>query len=387
MINSFIYDSIPSGRLDACGYFEPKIPFVPLSSQNYIDNISRISLTERTLVVYFPGSFGNFHEGHMSVVRRAYADAKALTDDFAIIISPASSDYSIDKYGDSDFASNKYRYDRIVSYADELKDLNVIIDLNPMLNFEVDHNFTDFLKFFVEQNIGDFERLASTPVIVSGKDRDFSELERQTDKVRFQYYDAQSDIGTSTNFRPSHRPMPELYLRVHTQAELDVFCQYMGGFYGQIRPIFIGNERQEVKRLAAAGDCVTICKDYADIVPYVPLSRHYAHPLSEPSHHACPDLRAQFERYRGYTVIDSDVFSGTTRRFVESMGMAFVSLIDLSSHQNVELLDVDDFKIDRFAYPHVDLSSRCSLPPFRLDEHRLIQKLRTHLKAISRKSN
>lgn len=386
MTVSFLYDSIPENALYECGYFEPKKPFRALSCHNFIQFLSQKEINQETLIVYFPGSFGYFHKGHLSVVRRACENARSKTDNFVVVISPAHSDYSVEKYGDTNFASNKDRYDQIMRYEDQLRDMNVIIDLNPMLNFECDHNFTDFLKFFVDRTLGGFQHLRTKPILIGGKDRDFSALASHTDKVDFWYFDAEQDIGTSTSFRPEPTKRPKLYLRAHNQGEVDTFTCHLGLFYKDIEPIFIPEERKIVTQIAKTQPCMTICKDYADLVPYMKLSRHYEHPLADPYHQKMDtegnSLEAQLAVYRGFTVIDSDVFSGGTRFFIEGLGLDFVSLTDLSGEENVELLDIDDFKKENFCYPFVDLSSRCSLPAFSSEKYDIIRNLKNDLKLL-----
>ena len=69
-----------------------------------VKNVNNKVVTEDTLVLYFPGSFGCFHKGHMDIVHRAVADAKNITDDYTCI-SPAI-DTPLTS-GHSNFATNK----------------------------------------------------------------------------------------------------------------------------------------------------------------------------------------------------------------------------------------------------------------------------------------
>ena len=50
-----------------------------------LKNVNNKVVTEDTLVLYFPGSFGCFHKGHMDIVHRAVADAKNITDDYVLV--------------------------------------------------------------------------------------------------------------------------------------------------------------------------------------------------------------------------------------------------------------------------------------------------------------
>ena len=75
---------------------------------------------------------------------------------------------------------------------EQIKDCgyNIIVDLNPMLNYTVDHNFTDLLKWFIDYEVGvSIDELKYAPVIVGGKDRDFSIINDLTNLIQFWYYD------------------------------------------------------------------------------------------------------------------------------------------------------------------------------------------------------
>lgn len=386
MNGSYIYSDIPREFLCRAGYFEPKAKFKPLSRQSFVHNLSGKNMTPDTLVVYFPGSFGHFHEGHLDVVKRAYHDALKICKNFVIVISPSHTDYAVEKYGNTTFALNKTRYDRIMELKDELLKYNVVIDLNPMLNFTCDHNFTDILKFFVDTSIAPIDTMNRKPVLVFGKDRYYNSITCYTDKVSSWFYPETVTRSTSKDFVSKEIPKKDLYLRVRSSDEFDCFVKYMKPFYKSITMISIHDERSIVKSIAKKRKVITICKDYADLVPYVSVSRTYEHPLSDAEHRysKLTNVKRQqiFKEYSDSLVIDSDIFTGGTMRYIESMGCEFHALVDMRAKHNVELLDIDDFKKDDFMYPYVDLSSKCSLPAFTYDLYSVIVELIKELRTI-----
>ena len=87
---------------------------------------------------------------------------------------------------------------------EQIKDCgyNIIVDLNPMLNYTVDHNFTDLLKWFIDYEVGvSIDELKYAPVIVGGKDRDFSIINDLTNLIQFWYYDQQVDFFHQRQFQ------------------------------------------------------------------------------------------------------------------------------------------------------------------------------------------
>ena len=358
--------------LDEAGYFKPKSEFKPLSDSNFIMNNKGININKDTLVLYYPGSFGFFHKGHLDIVVRAAKEAMEITDNYVVVISPANSDYAAEKYGDSNFATNKFRTDQIIKMVSGL-DFNIIVDLNPMLNFTVDHNFTDLLRFYINKNIGcEPIELKYTPVIVGGKDRNYSILNDLTNEVQFWFYDEQVEYSTSKNCTPEPLRKKKLYLRVHSIDEYNLFCDHFNDWYDGIEAIYIDDELTFVESLNK-DNTITICKDYAHILPYIKVSRFYDTPLSDSVHSTTSsDILSVF---KGFTVVDSDIYSGSTKKMVESSGLTMLSLIDLSGQtDNVELLDYDDFKKKDFCYPYVDITSKCSMPPFTLEHHERYKK-------------
>ena len=379
--NHYIYNNVPEIFLEEAGFFVPNEEPLRLSENSYIKNVNNKVITEDTLVLYFPGSFGCFHKGHMDIVHRAVADAKNITDDYVLVLSPANSDYAIDKYGYSNFATNKFRYERIM---EQIKDCgyNIIVDLNPMLNYTVDHNFTDLLKWFCDYEVGvNIDELKYAPVIVGGKDRDFSIINDLTNLIQFWYYDQQVDFSTSGNYKPEQHTKHDVLVRVHNDVEFDLFVRYFSSYYNEIKPIYIKDEIKQLKKLDL-DKCITICKDYVNYCHYVKLSRTYETPLDKPTF--TEEDRLRFSNFYGFTAIDSDIFSGGTRDFLNSVGIKTHAFTDLSKTDNTELLDIDDFKCDNYCYPYIDVASKCSLPAFDCEMHKHYNSFITELKNLEK---
>lgn len=377
MINSYIYSDIlgHQDRINA-GYFVPSTPYSPLvvGFNSYINISYKKNFSKNTTVIYYSGAFGLFHEGHLDVVKRANEKANSLNiNDYVIVISPTNSDYAVQKYGlYSELSSNKSRTDRIVDAIETSNIPNVVIDLNPMLNFISDQNFTDLLKYFMDVN-----GITAKPVIVTGKDRDYSSISNHTNLVDSWYMGAEVVCSTSDhNTEQFIKNRSDLLLRIHNENELNIFKKYLGEYYETITPIYISDELKKVSTFDKE-TTITICKDYKDVLQYVPVHRHYDTPLSNPRH-----LDNDLSEYKGMLVVDSDIFSGSTKKFITSQGLDMYALIDLRGSTDIELLDIDDFKIEEFRYPFVDLSSKCSLPAFTNDIHQKIRSLREELLAV-----
>lgn len=383
-IKSYIYEDIKEEFLKESGYFESG-EFASLSEENFIDNLSDKEFSEKTKVIYFSGSFGFFHEGHLDVIKRAHKEFSASNMDIVIVVSPSNSDYAKKKYGDTNFANNFDRYQRILEFREELKKYDVVIDLNPMLNNKIDYNFTDILYYFLSKNINkNVDDIKNKPVLIGGKDRDYSKLNDLTNKVRFRFYKEKKVFSTSAEYNKKNirnNTKKELYLRVNNKKEYDVFYQYMSNYYEKITPIYIENEKKIVKEMIKnnSADYITICKDYADILKYVKVSREYENPLSKSKHKENRELKKE----KGKTVIDSDIYTGGTKMFVEQNNLSFFSILDLSKkNKEIELLDIDDFKKEKFGYPYVDISSKCSLPPFTKEMHTIFESLKKEIGKI-----
>lgn len=365
---SFIYSDLTVPDLGSLGWFQPKAPYATLADVNYVKFISQPkAITRTTLVAYFPGCFAQFHEGHLGVVKQAVAYCQAVTDDYLVVVAPANSDYTTDKYGkDSLFATNKYRYDRI---CEVLKDIdgNVAIDLNPMLNYQVDYNFTDLLHGFVTRHVA-YDDLVHVPAIVCGKDRDyFLNLEEATDKLQVMYVDDTTFASSSSHIQSVGNTKvvkKNLLLRCNTEAEYELFVKYFHDQYNEIVLALLEDEIQDASRWNDKEKFdITICKDYT-FLPYVKVHRRFDDPLSSVDGHI---TEGSFD---GLKVLDSDVFSGGTRKFIEHSGGSLYTVYDFSDTlDQYELLDIADFYKPEFAYPYVDISSRCSMQAFDLAAH------------------
>lgn len=377
---SFIYSDL----MASLGYFEPKIPFESLDKEvNYLKFINEVKgITSNTLIAYFPGCFAHFHEGHVDVVKQAIKACREITEDYVVVISPANSDYTTEKYGkDSLFATNKYRYDRICEALSGIEG-NVVIDLNPMLNFKVDYNFTDLLYDFVCRQKIVFDNLLHQPRIVCGKDRNyFANLAKVTNKINVFYVDdttGASSSGHIKNVGNTKLIKKNLLLRCKTRKQFDCFRHYFGDQYKNIQLQIIDDEIIKAKRLHEKYEFdVTVCKDYAQFLPYVKTQRIFENPLANSSGNTTKG------NFKGLKVLDSDIFSGGTKNFIENQGGTLYAVYNFStSLDSWELLDVEDFLDDRFCYPYVDISNRCSMQPFDLAFHKKFNLFKLSLKDL-----
>lgn len=379
MNKSFIY----SDFLASIGWFETKLPFESLSNVNYLKFINEPNkITSNTLIAYFPGCFAEFHIGHLDVVKQAVDRCKEITDDYLVVIAPANADYTTEKYGkDSLFATNKYRYDRICERLQGIEG-NVAIDLNTMLNFKIDYNFTDLLFDFVSRQNVNYNDLVHTPRIVCGKDRDyFSNLVKVTDKIDVFYVEDTTGASSSGHIKTvgnTKVTKKTLLLRCNNKKQFKLFVKWFGKDYNKVIPHLISYEKMFAKQLHKAHKFdVTICKDYADFLPYVKTHRTFENPLADAKGNVSDGT------FQGLKVLDSDIFSGTTKNYIANQGGTLYAVHDFSDKLDEwELLDIDDFYKDDFCYPYVDISSRCSLPAFDLDFHNKFQEFKLELKNI-----
>lgn len=377
MIKSFIYTDI----LNDIGWFDSVKPFKKLAKVNYIHFINGIKqINKDTVIAYFPGCFAHFHEGHISVIDEMKDTLEKQTDNYVIVLAPANSDYTVSKYGaDSVYASNKYRYDRITQLLTGY-DGNVAIDLNPMLNNDRDYNFTDLLKDFVERHVADFDYLKHAPYIMCGKDRAyFKNLELLTKKIRIFYADDATQLSSSgfIKEKPKQIVKKVCHLRCKHIRQLELFKMFFRNQYSRIEPIFLEDELTLAKEKSKDAD-VTICKDYADILPYVPFHREFTHPLiSNNSHTGDSSLLI------GKRVLDSDVFTGGTERSILALGGSLVSVMDFSSKtEEHELVDFNDFLDGKYRYPYYDIATRCSMRPFTYEDHKNLTSFKRYIKTI-----
>lgn len=388
MVESFIYSSLDPDKVDlsAVGWFEPKVPFRPLDTNvNFVKYFGTGQTpTQSTLVAYFPGCFAEFHEGHLDVVNQVVELCRAITSDYLVVVSPANSDYTTEKYGhDSLFATNKYRYDKICHVLSSVKG-NVAVDLNPMLNFEIDHNFTDLLFDFIVRQGLDYDGLEHTPRIVAGKDREyFTGLARVTDKIKTFYID--DTTGASSSAYIARAPVTRvtkknLLLRCDNKEQYELFQKFFHDKYKEITCQLISDEIVLAKDLHAKHNFdVTICKDYAEFLPYISTHRVFSNPLSSGDGHVTNG------NFSGLKVLDSDVFSGSTKKFIDNQGAELHAVHDFSDCLDTwELLDIAGFYTSKWQYPYVDISSRCSIGAFNLSDHKNFLVFKTELQKIKK---
>ncbi len=191
-ITSLVYRQLDQQTAEDCLYFHPKETNVVIDSNvrrnlNYTNSTTPI--TTDSLVLYYPGAFGAFHDGHLSVVVNAYRACKDIADHVVIVISPAHSDYVRHKYSNSTINSQlKYRYDQIRAKLDNLvidgRQVEYMIDLSASTNYRCDNNVTDLIDNFLKQNNCDINQMRYPPTLICGKDRDqFTNLPLVTDLI------------------------------------------------------------------------------------------------------------------------------------------------------------------------------------------------------------
>ena len=403
-VSSFIYDEIFFNHgykfLEECGYFRTEFP-IPLDKNShavfsFFEEEKKI--TENTQVFYYSGAFTYFHEGHISVIKKALEVAK---DDFVIVISPANSDYIYKKYNYHHNVGNKARYDRIKNLLKQsftIEELqNIVIDLNPMLNFDRDFNFTDLMKYFIEKYIP-FEKLKHKPVICCGKDRDFRKLAEYSNKVDVLYVGEEDgsfiDYHSKEFLELSTKLIKKIcYFRCNNEKEYNAFKHYFGKYYYEIEPLYLEMELNEIRRMIYENEqsnspkrIATICKEYADLLPYIPFSRQFENPLENSTFVDNP----LFDEYD--VIVDSDSFSGKTKEFItENHDVQFIALYDIQSYgfdlNKIDIVDVSDIVRDDFRYPYVDVMERMGLRSFTERTHDLLDKTRWKLKQVQENSS
>lgn len=388
--SSFIYSHINASEkaLGALGWFEPKVAFEPLAKVNYVKRCGKatgVTFNDETLIAYFPGCFAEFHVGHLDVVNQAVAACAAITDNYVVVVSPANTDYTTEKYGhESLFATNKYRYDRITAMLADVKG-NVVIDLNPMLNFKADYNFTDLVCDFVSRQGMDWHELHHVPRIVCGKDRKyFADLVTITDKIDVLYVDDTTGASSSALIKEAtitKVPKKDLLLRCDNVEQYELFKKFFSDQYNTITCQLLSDEIEVAKALHAIHKFdVTICKDYAGFLPYISTHRKFTNPLSSGDGHI---TNGNFESLK---VLDSDVFSGGTKSFIDNQGGKLYAVHNFEGQLNTkELLDIAGFYSAKWQYPYVDISSRCSMRAFTFEDHKNFQTFRNELQKIARK--
>ena len=336
---SFIYEDIELDLkgLKTIGYFQPKIKdfktIVPNCNHNYHFSNKR-PITSKTLIVYYPGAFSYMHLGHLSLIKKAFNTL--ISDDVRVVIAPANSDYLYNKYGSNINVTNVQRFNRIVDFIETHRGLlddiieDIIIDMNPMLNMTCDYNFTDLLKNFIDVSGLDYNEIP-TPYILCGKDREyFKELTKYTDRLKV-FYDEGDDIS-SCNFIDDMKTVTrkDVLVRVNTLEQFNIFKKYMYPFYNTINMSLISEEIEKINIYlseTSETSLYTNCKDYeSKSLKYVPISRKFEHPLDINPTISCTEFIESKSIF-----IDSDVFSGTTKRFIESFNRSrMVRIINYS---------------------------------------------------------
>ena len=326
------------------------------------------AITPSTLIAYYPGSFAEFHAGHIAVIRETVGAMKAITGDYRVIIAPANSDYTMSKYGDVVQASNKYRYDRIMERLRAEPGMErVHVDLNPMLNFDRDHNFPDLIDDFLRGHGLELNIMERAPYIVCGKDRDWTMLERVQNKLATIYIEG--DGTSSSAIMASMPPMPrvkkDVIVRCTTWLDYELFKKYFGKQYKNTAPFYKNHELDMARELMREHKFdFTICKEYAGLLEYRRLSRRWVNPLEQ-----APGFYDQgIGDVSGKLILDSDVFSGTTRDFIESRGGKLVSVFGVDP-DTTEVIDYEDLIQGHLQYPHADVAWRCSMAPFTKEDH------------------
>lgn len=405
VIKSYIYDEISVKHgvdvVEECGYFYSGY-FNPLdiNSHNVFSFFEQEKqITKDTQVFYYSGAFSFFHEGHISVIKKAFEMAK---DDFVFVISPANSDYIYQKYDYKYNVGNKARYERIVKMLKQsftIEQLqNITIDLNPMLNFTKDYNFTDLMRYYIEKYIP-IDELVHKPVICCGKDKDFQKLVDYTDKVDVLFVGRENDdyldYHSKEFLKKSDYQLDKkrCYFRCNNEKEYNVFKDKFKYYYTRIEPFYIEQERNEVRRIIEENEksnspkrIATICKEYADLLPYIPFSRQFENPLENPTFVDNP----LFDEYD--LIIDSDSFTGKTKEFItDKHDVEFFALYDIQSYgfdvNKLDIVDISDLVRDDFCYPYVDVMERMGLCCFTSETHDLLDKTRWKLKQIQENSS
>lgn len=365
-----LYDEI----LASIGWFDTDTPDAEPIEEFFHSVYPPLSIIDKnTVVAYYTGCFAEFHSGHMNVVtdtlKRLKKRMKMVfpSRKIVFVIAPANADYTLSKYGDVEQASNKYRYDKIVEAIKGMD--NVYIDLNPMLNFDRDHNFPDLIEHFLNRYDLSLDSMTEVPFIVCGKDRgNLGDISKFTKKLRVIYHRGDE---TSSSAIIKENPLPrkkkDLILRCKNDKEFDLFCKYFKDQYESIEPLYQDYERRLASRIVDELDRdaskVTICKDYKGILHYIKVSRGWDNPLQQSKYFLCSDV----SKLNGATVLDSDIFSGSTERFVEQHGGKLIALIKCREHE--EIIDYEDLISGNWQYPFVDISYRCSMQPFDRNMH------------------
>lgn len=360
MTNSVIFRDV----LENLGWFDTD--FAPIAKVNYIykSNDPR-GIDSQTQVAYYPGCFAHFHDGHKQLIDQWLEETE--TSNKIIVISPANTDYTYSKYGDVVEASNKSRFDQIKKWVDDhpLKD-HIFIDLNPMLNFTQDQNFTDLMGDFLRRQGFTFSDMNTPMTLICGKDRDnYKKLAELTNKIKV-YYQEDSTGFSSSKMGFTARKKKHLILRCNSKSELLLFESYFEDQYESITPSYLDDEIASVRNIAYLGkDVFTICKDYAAELPYIPFHRKWKNPFERDGFETSGD-------FANTHIIDSDSYTGSTKSELLRLGASEVQVILKGTDPEfIEIIDYADFKDPMFRYPYTDITERCSMQPFTNEMHLL----------------
>lgn len=360
-----IYEKLNIDDALSFGYFKPDADFKPLSN-TFKDNLDVD--VRSSGIVYFPGSFGSFHKGHRDIADRAMRDYPG----YILVIAPSNSSYTSHKYGVwSIRASNKARYDQIKNEM-EGAPYQWVINIEPMLNFECDHNFTDLFYHFIEKHEVGYDK---KHVILFGKDREnFKGIQDHTNDFEVAYYN--DTTGHSTSKTPSlNRNKKYCMLRCSNEQEVRIFENFFHDQYEEIIPFYLEDERILAKALVRFFNIkYTNCKEYSDFLIYMKMSRTFKNPLEDGHIEEVPFPE-------GSSVLDSDVYTGTTEDAINNSGSYLFSVLNLKFlNEKCEIVDFDDFKKEDFCYPYFDISERCSMQAFDQEFHERFNQFKREIK-------
>lgn len=167
----------------------------------------------------------------------------------------------------------------------------------------------------------------------------------------------------------SKPPMPrvkkECILRCSDWSEVELFRKYFGNQYTGVSPLYRSHELDMARALMREHKFdFTICKEYMDLLEYRRLSRRWINPLHQSTEfwdRVVPDVN-------GKLILDSDVYSGSTRNYIESRGGKLIPVFEVDP-ETTEVVDYDDLIHNYLQYPHADVAWRCSMAPFTKEDH------------------
>ena len=394
-MNHHVYSKITNEvEKNDAGWFEPRSwtkidrNFHHTHFMGYID----WQVHETQSVMYYPGAFSIFHRGHIDAIIRALNSTNAPRK--LLIIAPSNTDYLHSKIkvarGQEYDYGNKARFDGIVNLLQQelepemLK--HIAIDLSPMLNYTCDQNFTDLALDWMESN--NLSMVNTRLSIVCAKDRNWSTLSKYT-SINVIYIEPWNTIEMMISSAKLANEAPKrnkkvLKLRCWNVEQYDLFRAFFEHQYLHVQPLFIQDEIDYLKNRIGKRYDYTICKDYASLYEYVPFTRNFAHALADANPREVSLLDKRLKT-RGLKIIDSDSYSGSTRRALKDMGHECDVIMNLESLTNhYELLDIDDFYNPGFCYPHVDIAARCSMEPFTHECYKTFNKFIEQLQLIKR---